>query len=88
MEDRPSTALWSQMGLFEGGYQSVMVEFTCHLHGSSDTVQTNVVIKDPYTREWIGAVVPQDFLDINDEQAAGEWFVRFLKGAQGYLEPF
>lgn len=88
MDELPDGLVWSQMSLFEGGYPAVMVEFTCHLVGRSDTLEVNVVVSEPASRAWIAAQVPTALIDLRDEHAAGQYFADFLEGIREHLTPF
>lgn len=88
MEDITGTPVWTQLGLFEGGYEEAILEFTVHLVGQRDDAQVNVVIKETYTRSWIGAMVPTHWLELRDEAAVGKFFVDFINGAREQLKPF
>jgi len=88
MKMKPSEPDWEQLGLFEGGYEQIVVEFTIHLRGSSDVMQANVVVKDLFTGEWIGALVPVTFLEVGYEYETGDFFAKILKEAHKQLSPF
>lgn len=79
---------WDQLGLFEGGYEQIVIEFTVHLNGNSDVFQVGAVIKDLFTYEWIGAQVPVALLDIEYPDECGAWFAQLLEGAHRNLNPF
>lgn len=81
-------AEWAQQSLIEGGYDRVVVTFTCHLSGNHDIAQVNALITDLPTGNWIACQVPVAFLDTRDQQHTSQYFIDFLEGVRRYLSPF
>jgi hypothetical protein len=78
----------SQLSLFTGGYEQIMVEFTVHFDVAEDVIQFGTVMTDSHTREIVGMEVHQETIRLSDELTLAREIVRRVRLVRNFLEPF
>lgn len=88
MTDDTKQYLGDQLTMFEGGYDHIMVELTCHMHRGMRDVQVGVKLTDHKTGELIAYQVPVIPGDLCETHLLGVRLAEVIRFVGLYISPF